>query len=211
MTGGPARTDPVAFIARHLPLGPVPGVPGIRLHQATPASGLHRLLGATAEPPYWAYRWGGGLALARYLLEQPQAVRGRTVLDCGAGSGLVAIAAAQAGATQVEAAEVDNVAVVAMALNARANGVTLTIHNADLLDGPPPAAEIVLVGDLFYDPALAKRTTAFLQRCRTAGATILIGDPYRAPLPQHRLQLIEEYEVEEVAGRPRPAGVFTFL
>lgn len=211
MSGADGRPDAAAFIARHLPLAPVPGVPGIRLHQATPASGLHRLLGEGAGPPYWAYRWGGGLALGRYLADHPEAVRGRSVLDCGAGSGLVAIAAARAGATSVEAVEVDAQAIVAVALNAAANGVALTSRHADPLDGPAPDAAVVLVGDLFYDEALGKRTAAFCQRCRAAGATVLIGDPYRAPLPLHQLAPLATYEVEETAGRPKPAGVFAWL
>ena len=211
MSGARGTRDPAAFIARHLPLGRVPGVAGIMLHQATPASGLHRLLGDAADPPYWAYRWGGGLALARYLLEHPETVRGRRVLDLGAGSGLVAIAAARAGAARVEAAEVDANAVAALALNAAVNGVEVTIRHADLLDAPAPEAEIVLVGDLFYDPALAKRSTAFCQRCRAADATVLIGDPYRAPLPLDRLSRLASYEVEETNGRSRAAGVFAFI
>lgn len=204
----PGPPDAAAFIARHLPLAPVPGVPGLRLHQATAASGLHRLLGDATDPPYWAYRWGGGLALARFLADQPEAVRGRTVLDLGAGSGLVAIAAARAGAARVEAAEVDAHAVAAITLNAAANGVVLTIRHADLLDGPSPDAEVVLVGDLFYDAALAARTTAYCERCHAAGATVLIGDPFRKPLPRDRLRLLATYEVEELTGRPRLAGVF---
>lgn len=199
--------DAAAFIARHLPLAEICG---IRLHQATHASGLHRLLGEDAPPPYWAYRWGGGLALAQYLALHPEAVRGRRVLDLGAGSGLVAIAAARAGAASVEAAEVDALAVAALALNAAANGVTVAIRHADPLDAPPPDAEIVLVGDLFYDAALATRTTAYLTRCPAAGIAVLVGDPYRAPLPRDRLTLIAEEMVEEIAGQPRPAGVFAF-
>lgn len=205
---GPA--DAGAFIARHLPLADVPGVPGIRLHQATPASGLHRLLGQDAPPPYWAYRWGGGLALARFLADRPDAVRDRRVLDLGAGSGLVAIAAARAGAAAVTAAEVDAVAVIALALNAAANRAAVAIRHADLLDGAAPDADVVLVGDLFYDPALAARTTAFCARCVEAGATVLVGDPFRSPLPLDRLAPLARYDVEEIAGQPRPAGVFAF-
>lgn len=204
------QADPATFIARHLPLGAVPGICGIRLHHATPGSGLHRLLGDDAPPPYWAYRWGGGLALARYLADHPQAVRGRRVLDLGAGSGLVAIAAARAGAVRVEAAEVDPHAIAALRLNAVANDVTLAIRHADLLDGPAPAIDVLLVGDLFYDPGLAERTAAFCARCRAEGIAVLIGAPFRAPLPQHRLTLLATYEVEEIAGQPRPAGVFAF-
>lgn len=200
--------DDAAFIAERMPLSEVPGVPGIRLHLATSASGLNRRLGDNAPPPYWAYRWGGGLALAAYLMAQPEAVRGRTVLDLGTGSGLVAIAAALAGAARVDAVDIDAHALAALALNAAANGVTIHAHRGDWLDDAPFDAGIVLVGDLFYDPVTARRVTAYLGRCRDAGAEVLIGDPYRAPLPLDRLALLADGEVEELQSQLRRAGVF---
>lgn len=201
-------TDPIAFIRANLPLAPVPSIPEIRLHKAQPTSGLSRLAGS--DPPYWAHHWGGGLALARHILDRPECVAGRRVLDLGAGSGLVAIAAALAGAAAVTAVEIDRHAVVALRLNLQANGVTATILHADILDAPAPDADLILAGDLFYDAALATRVTAFLDRCLAAGAEAMIGDPYRAHLPRERLRLLAEYAVAETGNVTRPAGVFRF-
>lgn len=183
------------FIRSNLPLALVPGVPEIRLHKAGPASGLSRL--ADSEPdfatPYWAYHWGGGLALARYVLDHPACVAERRVLDLGAGSGLVAIAAAKSGANHITAADIDPYAMAAIALNAIANNVTLATHLGDLTTGPPPAVDIILVADLFYAADLADRVTRFLDNCLAANIDILIGDPLRAYLPRERLKLLAEY------------------
>lgn len=205
------------FIRSNLPLAPVPGVPEIRLHKAGPASGLSRL--ADAEPdfatPYWAYHWGGGLALARYVLDNPHCVAGRMVLDLGAGSGLVAIAAAKSGAAHVTAADIDPYAMAAIALNAAANNVIIATHLADLTIGPPPAIDIVLVADLFYAADLADQVTRFLDRCLAANIDILIGDPWRAFLPRKRLKLLAEYPGMDFGGRAASAhatnAVFGFL
>ncbi|WP_454759021.1 class I SAM-dependent methyltransferase [Caulobacter segnis] len=202
-----------AFIQQRLPLEPVPGVPEIRLHRAGPSSGLMRL--ADADPdfgsPYWARPWGGGLALARHVLDHPEVVAGKRVLDLGSGSGLVAIAAALAGAGEVRAVDVDPYAVTAARLNAAANGVAIAVEQADLLDGDPPDVELMLVGDLFYDPDLATRAEVFLRRCVAAGIAVLIGDPFRAPLPTQRLTVVAEYPVADfgdAAGALRTAAVF---
>jgi len=209
-----AAPDPAAFIAANLPLTELPGLDGIRLHVARPGSRLSRLLGegGAGEPPYWAYPWAGGLVLARYILDRPEIVRGRRVLDLGAGSGLVAIAAMKAGAKSALAAEIDRNGLAAIPLNAAANGVALTATGEDLTRGGPPDVDIVLVGDLFYAPDLAQRVTAFLDRCITAGLEVLVGDPERAHLPHARLRRIAEYDVPDF-GSPRPAGpsaVFAF-
>lgn len=201
------------FIRANLPPEAVRGVEGVRLHRAGPSSGLRRLAEADAGfgSPYWARPWGGGLALARYLSDHPEAVAGRRVLDLGCGSGLVAIAAARAGAREVSAADVDPYAVAATRLNAELNGVQVTAVHEDLTDGPAPDADIVLVGDLFYEPGLALRVLAFLDRCRAAGVEALIGDPWRAPLPRERLRLLAEYEVTDFgdpSGGATAAGVF---
>lgn len=194
----------------------MPGLPGILLHTAVPGSGLSRLLDTRtgAEPPYWAYPWAGGLVLARFFGEHPQAVAGRSVLDLGAGSGLVGIAAAKAGAAQIVAAEIDPLAVVALKLNAAANGIALTLLKGDPLDGAPPPVDLVAVGDLFYSPLLGVRVTAFLDRCLAIGAKVLIGDPYREHLPHARLKLLVEYEVSDVgdrrSGTGRRGAVFSF-
>lgn len=208
----PSGQDLRAFILARLPLRPVPGIPEICLHKAGLGSGLWRLAerdDAGFGPPYWAYYWAGGLALARHVLDRPETVAGRRVLDLGAGSGLVGIAAALSGARSVTAADVDPYAVAAAALNAEANGVTLSIVAQDLMAGPVPDVELILVGDLFYDEAIAARATTFLDRCRSAGVGVLIGDPGRAFLPHARLRLVADYPVEE-AGRPGPGHVYAF-
>lgn len=192
--------EPERFIAENTRLKPVPSVPEIVLHTAHEATGLWRLLDGEAEtePPYWAFPWAGGLALARHILDRPDTVAGRRVLDLGAGGGVVAIAAAKAGARSVRAADVDPFAIAALVLNAAANGVAVTPLAADLTSGAPPAVDIVLVGDLFYDRPVAKRVTAFLDRCLKAGIDVLIGDPRRKYLPAGRLTLVAEYPVPDV-------------
>jgi predicted nicotinamide N-methyase len=143
--------------------------------------------------PYWAYDWGGGLALARHILNYPELVAGRSVLDLGAGSGVVGIAAAKSGAKNVIAADVDRYAITAIGLNAAANGVTISTFCGDLTAESPPDVDVVLVGDLFYEADLAQRVTAFLDRCLKSNIEVLIGDPWRSFLPKMRLQLLAEY------------------
>lgn len=208
--------DPAQFIRKRLPLAQVPMLAGLRLHLATPASGLRRLLEAhdSVEPPYWAYPWAGGLALAHHLLDNPALVRGRHVLDFGAGSGLVGIAAARAGASSVTCSEIDASGRVALALNAAANGVMLAILDADLTTGPAPAVDLVLAGDVFYEPGLAARALGFFDRCLAAGVEVVIGDIGRAHLPHERLRRLAEYSVPDFGGghgNAVPGGVFALL
>ncbi|MES1202042.1 MAG: 50S ribosomal protein L11 methyltransferase [Pseudomonadota bacterium] len=189
-----------AFIVERMPLAPVAGIPEIRLHQATSSSGLSHLatLYSDERTPFWAFAWAGGLALARHVLGNPTCVAGRRVLDLGAGSGLVAIAAAMAGASAVSAADVDALAMTAIQLNAAANGVEIACIHGDLTDSSPPDADLILAGDVFYDRAVAKRVLPYLRRCAEAGAHVLIGDPNRAPLPRNRLRLIAHYNTGDV-------------
>lgn len=210
---GMRRVEQIAFIRANMPVVPVPTIPEIRVHKALPSSGLGRLAERDESfgSPYWAYFWAGGLALARYILDHPETVAGRRVLDLGAGSGLVAIAAAKAGARAVIAAEIDKYSVAALGLNIAENGVAVTIAFTDLTAGAPPDVDILLVGDLFYEAGLAMRVTAFLDRCLAAGMPVLIGDPWRAWLPTSRLHVLAEYRVAETGdAAPKPSAVFAF-
>ena len=188
------------FIFANTKLLPVPLVPEIKLHLAEESLPIWEKteteLGAiNVPPPYWAFAWAGGQALARYVLDHASLVAGRQVLDLGAGSGLAAIAAAKAGAAAVLAAEIDALAGLAIELNARANGVAVTTTEADLLAGAPPAAEVILVGDLFYERLLAERVLGLIEAAQARGGLILVGDPRRGYFPRHRFRLLAEYQV----------------
>ena len=204
-----APLDVSDFIRTHLPLAPLAFVPEIRLHLAHPGSGLRRLAERDKEmfeSPYWAFPWAGGLALARYILDRPETVRGRRVLDLGAGSGVVAIAAAKAGASEVIAADVNRYAIAALQLNATANEVGVSAICDDLTAGAPPAVDLIAIGDLFYERDLAERVTAFADRCLAVGVDVLIGDPGRAFLPRTRLRLLAEYAVADFGERSGAAS-----
>jgi predicted nicotinamide N-methyase len=148
-------------------------------------------------PPYWAFAWAGGQALARYLLDNPALAAGRRVLDLGSGAGLTAIAALRAGAARVLAADIDAIALAAIALNATANRVVVETTADDLLAAPPHAGafDVVLVGDLFYERELAERVLAFIQDASAQGAQVLVGDPRRSYFPRDRFRQIAEYSV----------------
>ncbi|WP_217571876.1 methyltransferase [Mesorhizobium sp. GbtcB19] len=218
------RLDPVEFIRANMRLTPVPSLPEIRLYLAHPGSGLRRLLepdgdsdesGPEPQPPYWAYAWAGGAVLARYILERPSIVAGKRVLDLGAGSGLVGIAALKAGARAVIAAEIDRNGLAALRLNAEASEVAIQICDEDVTAGPPPAVDLVLAGDVFYAQDVGQRMVPFLDRCLADGIDVLVGDPGRAWLPRSRLSLLGEYQVPDVGGNgggePKPSAVFAFV
>ncbi len=205
------RTPALEIIQAATRLMPVPLVPQIRLHLAGEPIEVwehtERALGDTEQPPpFWAFAWPGGQALARYLLDHPAAVRGLRVLDLASGSGLVAIAAGRAGAAEVTANDVDPLAVAAIAVNAAANGVTVTGRCDDLLGGDLPgggrwpAADVVLVADAFYEQDLAVRVMTFAERARDHGARVLLADPGRAYLPRARLTALASYEVPGVGA-----------
>jgi predicted nicotinamide N-methyase len=148
------------------------------------------------DPPFWAFAWAGGLALARYLLDTPESVRGRRVVDVATGSGLVAIAAALAGAGEVHAVDVDVLAVVAARRNAEANRVRVSASVASVADVTAGPGDLVLAGDVFYDQAMAEQMLTSLRRLRSEGAEVLIGDPYRSRLPEYALSQLAAYEVD---------------
>ena len=145
-------------------------------------------------PPFWAFAWAGGQALARYVLDHPESVRGRRALDFASGSGLVAIAAARAGAAQVEANDIDGFALAAIVIKAEANGVEVLARAGDLV-GRDEGWEVVLAGDVSYERDMAARVTDWLERLARRGAEVLIGDPGRTYLPRERLEKIAEYNV----------------
>ncbi|MBX3520051.1 MAG: methyltransferase [Xanthobacteraceae bacterium] len=190
------------FIRENTRLRPVPHVPEISLYVADEAVPLWQKteeeLGQMGlPPPFWAFAWAGGQALARYVLDHPETVRGKIVLDLASGSGLVAIAAMKAGAARVIANDIDSFAVPAVALNMTANGVSLEMETTDRL-APVKALEpfgAVLAGDIFYERDTAASAFSFLQRMKAQGALILVGDPGRAYLPKDKMTMLAEYEV----------------
>lgn len=203
--------DPEAFIRANMVLAPAPAAPEIQLYTPHPRSGLRWLAEHADAPPYWAYAWAGGCALARRMLDHPGLVAGLRVLDLGCGGGIVGVAAAKAGARQVVALDSDAIALTAARLNGEANGLTIETQEADLEAGPPQV-DIVLAGDVFYEAELAALVTRYLERCLAAGMRVLVGDPYRRNLPLERMDLIAEYDMPDVGdavGGIR-TGVFAF-
>lgn len=199
-----ALSAPGAASLDRLRLAEVPFVPEVRLHLAEDAiilwAKMEAQAGEALPPPFWASAWAGGQAVARYVLDHPEVVAGRRVLDLAAGSGLVAIAAAKAGATSVTANDIDPYAIAAVQLNARANGVTVTADHGDLLDTDGCDAQVVLAGDIFYSAPTAERVLAFLERVAAGGAQVLVGDPGRAFLPRTRLEVVTSYRVSMVGA-----------
>nr|WP_245908444.1 50S ribosomal protein L11 methyltransferase [Pseudosporangium ferrugineum] len=179
-------------------LRPVAFVPEVALFLAEDPTLLWARLeaaeGRRLGPPFWASAWSGGQALARYVLDHPELVAGRRVLDIASGSGLVAIAAARAGAASVLANDVDPYAAAAIVTNARANEVDVTAVPHDVLDGDGEGAEVILAGDALYEAALAVRVLAFLDRVAARGVLVLAGDPGRGHVPEGRLDRLAEYD-----------------
>lgn len=193
-------TSPRAFVLRHTRLRSVPGHESIRLHLADEILPLWHAVqletgDADAALPYWAFAWAGGLAIARYLQDHPEAVAGRRVFDLGSGSGLCAIAALQAGAAAATGADIDVLAAAAMERNAKANRCRIGVVRRDILDEPPPDVDVVLAGDCWYEGRLAERVLPWLQRARVDGIQILVGDPGRRYLPTDELEELATYSV----------------
>lgn len=191
--------DPADFVRANTVVATPPLLPEIRLHLASEITPLWHATEASLErdqlpPPYWAFAWAGGQALARHLLDHPDLVRGKRVLDFGAGSGLVAVAAATSGALAT-AAEIDPFAQTAIRLNAALNGVDVAIEAGDIIGRDGASWEAVLAGDMCYERPLAERMTAWLRALAARGVTVLLGDPGRAYLPKDGLQELARYTV----------------
>ncbi len=197
----------------------MPRVPELRLHLADEVTALWQLtedeLGRTGvDPPFWAFAWAGGQAVARHLLDAPQEVVGATVLDLATGSGLVALAALRAGAAAVTAVDVDPVSAAAVEENAAANELAagLTVVVADLLAQTPPEVDLLVTGDVCYDRRMADRVVPWLRQAARQGTRVLLGDPGRAYLPATGLTRLATYDVPTTAdleGREVcPASVY---
>ena len=198
MSAQPAL-DAAAFVRANTRLQPAPYVPEIRLHLAHEALPLWRrteeeLGGIGLPPPFWAFAWAGGQALARHVLDHPGLVRGAHVLDFASGSGLVALSAARAGAARVEAADIDPFALAAIHLNAEANTLSVAPRAGDLV-GRDEGWDCVLAGDIFYQRDIADRVVPWLEALHARGALVLLGDPGRSYLPLDRLDKVAEHWV----------------
>ena len=193
--------DPEAFIRANTALQPVPHAPEISLYVADEITPIWKMTEVSPgslgmAPPFWAFAWAGGQAIARYVLDNPQLVRGKAVLDFASGSGLCAIAAMKAGAARTLANDIDPFCRAAIAVNAEANGVEIGCIIADLLDDPPPPFDVILAADICYEKTLSDRVLAWLRMAKAAGAMVLIGDPGRTYFPRDSLVQLAQYEVQ---------------
>ncbi len=193
------RQDPADFVRRETVIASPPLVPEIRLHLASEVVPLWQatetnLTEHGLPPPYWAFAWPGGQALARYLLDHPDLVRDKRVLDFAAGSGLAAIATSKAGAASVAAADIDRFAIAAIGLNADLNGVSLELIEADIL-GQASRWDVVLAGDVCYERPMAERVGQWLGQLAAGGTRVLMGDPGRNYLPVTGLREVARYQV----------------
>jgi predicted nicotinamide N-methyase len=201
----PDRLVPRSFVwAQTRPIRPAL-VPEISLLVAVDVVALWEAIevergSAPSEPPFWAAAWPGGQALARYVLDHPDVVQGRTVLDLGSGSGLVAVAALLAGAAAVVASEIDPFGATAIALNAELNGVVPVEVVGDVLDDGPPDVDVVLAGDVCYDRVMSERVLPYLDAARARGAEVLLGDPGRPYVPAARLTAVATVDVPDTEG-----------
>jgi predicted nicotinamide N-methyase len=207
--------DPDLFVRRNTEIMRPPLVPEIALHLATQMTPIwlateEELARGAVPPPFWAFAWAGGQALARYLLDHPDMVAGREVLDIGSGSGIVAIAAAMAGASRVVAGDIDLFAAAAITLNARLNGVVVAVDTRDLLDRGAAGWGVALAGDICYEEPMSSRAMSLLRRIAARDRLALLGDPGRAYLPRSGLVELARYEVpttRELEDREAREGV----
>ncbi|WP_105435758.1 class I SAM-dependent methyltransferase [Neorhizobium tomejilense] len=193
------KTDPRTFILQNTDIAAPPHVPEIRLHLASEAHDLWLKTEEDLEeiglpPPFWAFAWAGGQGLARYILDHPETVVGKRVLDFASGSGLVGIAARLSGAADVLAADIDPWAASAITLNAAENGVAMR-STADDQIGKAVEADVILAGDVFYDRDFAAALIPWLTRLAGEGKLVLVGDPGRSYLPKDRLKSLAVYQV----------------
>ena len=211
--------DPAAFITEHTRLQRPPHTPELWLYMAADVTPIWQMTEEALHqiglpPPFWAFAWAGGQALARYILDHPGEVAGKSVIDLATGSGLVAIAAMKAGATRVLAIDVDPFAGAAVALNAAANGVEVTCHIGSVLDEPAPRIDVILAGDICYEKPVAEKVMSWLGDAHRAGTRVLIGDPERVYFPKARLRQLAQYQVQTVSALEDQAvkrsGVWTF-
>jgi predicted nicotinamide N-methyase len=212
-------TDPSEFIRANTALVSPPLVPEVKLHLATEVVPLwqlteEELAAKGVPPPYWAFAWAGGQALSRYVIDHPEVVIGKSVLDFGSGSGLVAIAAAKAGAERVLAADIDEFAQAAIKLNAFANSAIVSATTDDLI-GSDGNWRIILVGDMCYERPLAERLLEWLIGRAAHGATVLLGDPGRSYFPNGGVEKLATYRVQttrDLEDREiRETGVYRLL
>ena len=211
--------DRRAFILRHTRPQSPPHAPELTLYLADEVEAIWRMteeaLQQTGlEPPFWAFAWAGGQALARYVLDHPDEVRGRRVLDFATGSGMVAIAAMRAGAASALGCDIELFCEAAVALNAAANGVEVGFTGRDLLQAPAPEADVILAGDICYHSALAGPALRWLQAAHGRGTRVLLGDPGRAYLPREGLEPLARYQIRTTRDledrEVRDTRVFTF-
>lgn len=206
-----------AFIRANTRAASVPGLP-VRIYTADELTPIWEatekdLAEANVAPPFWAFPWAGGQALSHYVLDNPDLVRGKLVLDLASGSGLVAVAAAIAGAAQVVANDIDPMCEAAVALNAELNAVSIDYLGGNLLDGDPPDYDVILAADVFYEQTPARLFRAMLERCHANGSLILAGDPGRTYFPRDTFRQVAEYDVTtttEIENNPvKSARVWT--
>jgi predicted nicotinamide N-methyase len=214
----PSPANLRAFVRRNTRLLPVPDVPGIRLNQAADVMRVMSLAGTElGDPdpglPFWGFAWAGGLGVSRYLLDHPDEVAGRRVVDIASGSGLCAIVAFRAGATWVHAVDIDPLSEAAVALNAQANGLHIPFSRRDMLGADPPDCDVILAGDVCYEETMAARMIGWLRVAAASGTRVLLGDPGRKYMPpgMERLavyQVRTSHELED--AEIKESAVYTF-
>ena len=197
--------DPESFICQNTKVGKVPAAPEIELHLADEAMALWQKTEDELDeiglpPPFWAFAWAGGQALARYVLDHPELVAGKSVLDFAAGSGLVAIAAMKAGARAATAVDIDPFAVAAAQSNGHLNSVEIRGHLGDITNEPPLDTDIVFCGDIFYELPMSRRVLSWLDGMLDQKVPVLVGDPGRTYLPRERLDKLGSYSIEVIAS-----------